>query len=238
MSARDRREVLRRLISADALERLLARSFPSAKRFGVEGAETLIPGLQAVVDAAATHGVESIVMGVAHRGRLNILNNVFRKPVGAICAEMRSEGTSSFNVGDVRYHLGTRTVVRVPERPDEEALTAADTMDGGGGGDGGRQRRRRDGIVHGPEPLAPRGGQRRRDRDGPLETDATRRAQRRPLSNRAGRGHGPHHPRRRGVLRPRRQRRGDAGTFFFFFSPAHRSVSQNFTRSRSSVPFD
>jgi hypothetical protein len=39
-------------------------------------------------------------------------------------------------------------------------------------------------------------------------------------------------------LRPRRQRRGDAGTFFFFFSPAHRSVSQNFTRSRSSVPFD
>ncbi|EEH54505.1 uncharacterized protein MICPUCDRAFT_19691, partial [Micromonas pusilla CCMP1545] len=121
VSARDRREVLRRLISADALERLLARSFPSAKRFGVEGAETLIPGLQAVVDAAATHGVESIVMGVAHRGRLNILNNVFRKPVGAICAEMRSEGTSSFNVGDVRYHLGTRTVVRVPERPDEEA---------------------------------------------------------------------------------------------------------------------
>ena len=49
---------------------------------------------------------ESVVMGMAHRGRLNILNNVFGKPLGVICTEMKSEGRSSFNVGDVR--LGDR----------------------------------------------------------------------------------------------------------------------------------
>ena len=50
---------------------------------------------------------------MAHRGRLNVLNNVFGKPLGLIATEMRGESRSSFNVGDVRYHLGTRTVTDV-----------------------------------------------------------------------------------------------------------------------------
>jgi 2-oxoglutarate dehydrogenase E1 component len=106
LTREERRAVLRRLIKADGLETFLAHRFPSAKRFGLEGAEATIPGIQAVVDAAAAVGTESVVMGMAHRGRLNILNNVFGKPLGVICTEMKSEGRSSFNVGDVRYHLG------------------------------------------------------------------------------------------------------------------------------------
>jgi 2-oxoglutarate dehydrogenase complex dehydrogenase (E1) component-like enzyme len=120
LTRREKRSVLRRLIKADRLERFLGRNFPGAKRFGVEGAESLIPGLQALVECAAEAGTRSIVVGMAHRGRLNILNNVFDKPLAAICTEMKSEGRSDFNVGDVRYHLGTRTVVRVGWDEDEE----------------------------------------------------------------------------------------------------------------------
>ena len=109
----ERRAVLRRLIRADTLETFLGQRFPSAKRFGLEGAEATIPGIQAVVDAAGGVGTESIVVGMAHRGRLNILNSVFGKPLGAICTEMKSEGRSTFNVGDVRYHLGTRTMAQL-----------------------------------------------------------------------------------------------------------------------------
>ena len=111
--------MLKRLVKADRLEGFLARNFPSAKRFGLEGAETLIPGLQAIVESAAagecpyaspfhtqmpnyhpitdqsyphsrTGGAESVVIGMAHRGRLNVLNNIFGKPLGLIATEMRS----------------------------------------------------------------------------------------------------------------------------------------------------
>ena len=114
LDADEKRAILRRLLRAERLELFLGKHFPSAKRFGLEGAESLIPGLQALVETSAERGVEQIVVGMAHRGRLNILNSVFAKPLAAICAEMRSEGVSDFNVGDVRYHLGARAEVRVP----------------------------------------------------------------------------------------------------------------------------
>ena len=119
LDADEKRAILRRLLRAERLERFLGKHFPSAKRFGLEGAEALIPGLQSLVETAAERGVEQIVVGMAHRGRLNILHSVFAKPLAAICAEMRSEGASDFNVGDVRYHLGARAEVRVPFAEDE-----------------------------------------------------------------------------------------------------------------------
>ena len=73
----------------------------------------MLTGLQSVVESAAAGGAEAVVVGMAHRGRLNVLNNVFGKPLGLIATEMRGESRSSFNVGDVRYHLGTRTVTDV-----------------------------------------------------------------------------------------------------------------------------
>ena len=66
-----------------------------------------------MVESAAAGGAEAVVVGMAHRGRLNVLNNVFGKPLGLIATEMRGESRSSFNVGGVRYHLGTRTVTGV-----------------------------------------------------------------------------------------------------------------------------
>ena len=139
LTREDKRRVLRRLIKADALEGFLARNFPSAKRFGLEGAEALIPGLQSVVESAAAGGAEAVVVGMAHRGRLNVLNNVFGKPLGLIATEMRGESRSLFNVGDVRYHLGTRTFT------DVEVELGTDSSRGGGDADAGSGRRDDDG---------------------------------------------------------------------------------------------
>ena len=66
-----------------------------------------------MVESFAAQGTEQLVVGMAHRGRLNILNAVFDKPLAAICAEMRSEGRSQHNVEDVRYHLGFDTTVEI-----------------------------------------------------------------------------------------------------------------------------
>jgi len=106
----EKKVTLERLTTADGLETFLAEKFPSAKRFGLEGAESLVPGLQAFIEHAAESDVDCVVIGMAHRGRLNVLRNVFGKPLGQICAEIVDDKTS-FLVGDVRYHLGANAVV-------------------------------------------------------------------------------------------------------------------------------
>lgn len=68
-------------------ESFLAAKYSAAKRFGLEGCETLVPGMKALIDRAAERGVESIVLGMPHRGRLNVLANVVRKPMAQIFSE-------------------------------------------------------------------------------------------------------------------------------------------------------
>ncbi|CAI0443075.1 unnamed protein product [Linum tenue] len=111
---RQRREViLDRLIWSTQFENFLATKWTTAKRFGLEGAETLIPGMKEMFDRSADLGVESIVIGMPHRGRLNVLGNVVRKPLRQIFSEF-SGGTKPVDevglytgTGDVKYHLGT-----------------------------------------------------------------------------------------------------------------------------------
>ncbi|CAL9754312.1 unnamed protein product [Musa acuminata subsp. burmannicoides] len=113
--SRERREViLDRLIWSTEFENFLATKWTAAKRFGLEGGETLIPGMKEMFDRAADQGVESIVIGMSHRGRLNVLGNVVRKPLRQIFSEF-SSGTKPVDgevglytgTGDVKYHLGT-----------------------------------------------------------------------------------------------------------------------------------
>lgn len=112
---RDRQEViLDRLIWSTQFENFLATKWVTAKRFGLEGAETLIPGMKEMFDRASDLGVESIVVGMPHRGRLNVLGNVFRKPLRQIFSEFSGSGTKAVEevgsytgTGDVKYHLGT-----------------------------------------------------------------------------------------------------------------------------------
>ncbi|KAK2976192.1 hypothetical protein RJ640_027483 [Escallonia rubra] len=88
-----RREViLDRLMWSTQFENFLATKWTAAKRFGLEGCETLIPGMKAMFDRSADLGVETIVIGMSHRGRLNVLGNVVRNPPRQIFSEF-SGGT-------------------------------------------------------------------------------------------------------------------------------------------------
>ncbi|CAN6561939.1 unnamed protein product [Malus baccata var. baccata] len=108
-----REVILDILMWSTQFENFLATKWKAAKRFGLEGGKTLIPGMKEMFDRAADFGVESIVSGMPHRGRLNVLGNVVRKPLRQIFNEF-SGGTKPVDedglytgTGDVKYHLGT-----------------------------------------------------------------------------------------------------------------------------------
>jgi 2-oxoglutarate dehydrogenase E1 component len=98
--------ILERLLFSDTFEQYCASKYPTTKRFGLEGCESLIPGLKSIIDTASSLGCSSFVMGMAHRGRLNVLANVLRKPLENLFAEFQGNQFSRFGSGDVKYHLG------------------------------------------------------------------------------------------------------------------------------------
>jgi 2-oxoglutarate dehydrogenase E1 component len=100
--------ILTSLHYAELFERFLHTRYTGQKRFSLEGAETLIPILDAVVEKAADLGVREIVLGMAHRGRLNVLANILRKPYEEIFAQFEDkyQPESLDGDGDVKYHLG------------------------------------------------------------------------------------------------------------------------------------
>lgn len=85
----------------------MARKWSSEKRFGLEGCEILIPAMKQVIDKSTDLGVESIVMGMPHRGRLNVLANVCRKPLHQLFTQFAGLEAADDGSGDVKYHLGT-----------------------------------------------------------------------------------------------------------------------------------
>lgn len=87
-SVEEKRMILDRLMWSDSFESFIASKFPNEKRFGLEGCESLIPGMKAMIDKSVDQGVKSVVMGMPHRGRLNVLANVIRKPIEAILNEL------------------------------------------------------------------------------------------------------------------------------------------------------
>jgi 2-oxoglutarate dehydrogenase E1 component len=106
-SVDEKRRILDRLIWGTNFEAFLATKYPNDKRFGLEGGESLIPGMKALIDRSVDYGVKDIVIGMPHRGRLNVLSNVVRKPNESIFSEFA--GTAEPNdegSGDVKYHLG------------------------------------------------------------------------------------------------------------------------------------
>ena len=103
-----KRQILDRLIWATSFESFLSTKFPNEKRFGLEGLEAVVPGIKTLIDRAVELGVEDVVLGMAHRGRLNVLSNVVRKPNESIFSEFTGSaaGDSGEGPGDVKYHLG------------------------------------------------------------------------------------------------------------------------------------
>ncbi|MDP4650324.1 MAG: 2-oxoglutarate dehydrogenase E1 component, partial [Haliea sp.] len=100
-----RKQILRRLIKAEGLEKSLGSKYPGTKRFGLEGGESLIPMLSEMVQRIGSYGAKEIVIGMAHRGRLNVLINIFGKKPSDLFAEF--EGRVVYDKsGDVKYHQG------------------------------------------------------------------------------------------------------------------------------------
>ena len=108
LSVDDRKHILNTLTAAEGFEQFLQTKYVGQKRFSLEGGESLIPLLATLIEDAGNGGVQEIIMGMAHRGRLNVLANILRKPYEMIFAEF--EGTflraDIQGDGDVKYHLG------------------------------------------------------------------------------------------------------------------------------------
>lgn len=105
-SAKEKKHILNSLIRATSFEKFLAAKFPNAKRFGLEGVESQLPAVEAIIDTSAEHGVRNIVFPCCHRGKLNILSNVGQKPNELIFSEFAGAPSRHGISGDVKYHLG------------------------------------------------------------------------------------------------------------------------------------
>jgi len=112
-SKEQRLALLERLTAAEGLERHLDSKYPGTKRFGLEGGESFIPLVDTLVKRSGTYGAKEIVLGMAHRGRLNTLINVFGKSPAELFAEF--DGKRSLNTsGDVKYHSGFSSNLMTP----------------------------------------------------------------------------------------------------------------------------
>nr|WP_245347626.1 2-oxoglutarate dehydrogenase E1 component [Oceanobacillus polygoni] len=115
-----RKVVLERLVDVQGFEQFLQKTFVGQKRFSIEGLEVMVPMIDRIVHYAAKDGIENVMMGMAHRGRLSVLANVLGKPYDKIFSEfnyskekelMPSEGSAAINygwTGDVKYHYGAK----------------------------------------------------------------------------------------------------------------------------------
>src|SRR6185437_11849696 len=112
LDAVTRRRTLQNLLNAEGFEHFLHSRFVGQKRFALEGGETALAIMEEILERAASDGVHETVIGMAHRGRLNILTNVVGKDVKQIFSEFEGEvdPSSTQGSGDVKYHLGATSV--------------------------------------------------------------------------------------------------------------------------------
>lgn len=107
-----KKRILKQLTAAEVFEKFLHTKYPAAKRFGLDGGESLIPGLKEMLTKSAELGVKEVVLGMSHRGRLNVLTHILSKPYRAIFSEFRGANPNPDQMlgsGDVKYHLGSST---------------------------------------------------------------------------------------------------------------------------------
>ncbi len=117
--AAGKRQILEQLTEAEGFEAYCARKYPGTKRFGLEGGESTIPAVQTVIEVCAKAGVNEMAIGMAHRGRLNMLVNVVKKPYAQVFGEFKGVFAGTDDVqgsGDVKYHLGTSADLEIGGR--------------------------------------------------------------------------------------------------------------------------
>jgi 2-oxoglutarate dehydrogenase E1 component len=117
--AQAKRAILTQLTEAEGFEAFCQKRYVTTKRFGLEGGEVTIPALHAIIETVASAGVSEIAIGMPHRGRLNTLVNIVKKPLTAVFSEFGGESFKPDDVqgsGDVKYHLGTSTDLEIGGR--------------------------------------------------------------------------------------------------------------------------
>ena len=137
-TAENKAEILQHLTEAEGFEAFCQKRYVGTKRFGLEGGEVAIAALHAIIDQAARDGVRAVNIGMPHRGRLNTLANIVRKPYAAIFSEFGGASSKPDDVqgsGDVKYHLGTSTdieiaghMVHISLQPNPSHLEAVDPV--------------------------------------------------------------------------------------------------------------
>lgn len=114
LSPDEKKAVLERLTQVDGFERFIARAYVNVKRFSIEGTDAMVPMLDAAIDQASRLGTREVVIGMAHRGRINVLAHTLDKPYAKIFNEFdgKHADLGSSETGDVKYHLGATTEKR------------------------------------------------------------------------------------------------------------------------------
>ena len=105
-----KKAIFSKLVEAEGLEKFIDVKYTGTKRFGLDGAESIVPALEQIIKRGGSLGVKEIVIGMPHRGRLNVLTNVMSKPFRALFSEFKGGAAHPDTVegsGDVKYHLGT-----------------------------------------------------------------------------------------------------------------------------------
>ncbi len=111
-----KRLIFNQLNTAVGFESFIHKKFVGQKRFSLEGSEALIPGLHALINKGADMGAEEVVIGMAHRGRLNVLTNILQKPFKNVFKEfVGDEYEEGISLGDVKYHLGYCSDIETPD---------------------------------------------------------------------------------------------------------------------------
>ena len=113
----EKQHILDRITAAEGLERYLHTKYVGQKRFSLEGGESFIASLDALIQRAGSQGVQEIVIGMAHRGRLNVLVNILGKMPHDLFAEFEGKHADVLPAGDVKYHQGFSSVVWTPGGP-------------------------------------------------------------------------------------------------------------------------
>ena len=174
----EKKRVLTHLLEGELFEKFLHTRYVGQKRFSLEGGETIIPILDKIVEECPRHGVEQIVMGMAHRGRLNVLANILGKDYEFVFNEFAENyvPNSELGDGDVKYHLGYDSIVTTSTGTQDRHQPRAEPEPSRGGLPGGR--------GQGARVAAPA------QRHGGAAQGAARAHSRRRLVCRAGRGGG------------------------------------------------
>ena len=112
LPAQSKMRILNLLIEASGFEDYLHKKFVGQKRFSLEGSESIIPALDAIISRGGEYNVNDIILGMAHRGRLNVLTNIMKKPYSEVFREFNAQNyEEEIKYGDVKYHLGYSNVI-------------------------------------------------------------------------------------------------------------------------------